>query len=114
MLSGQAEASLTITGIEPTAAASPSKIAPKNDRLFFVLPNYLTVENLDRFGPLCKDKVQALRENDVRAHHHFLRQRSLSDKLSVWGTNIMLNAVCNGAKEFWPDLRRTLRKSRAD
>ena len=52
MLSGQAEASLTITGIEPTAAASPSKIAPKSDRLFFVLPNYLTVENLDRFGPL--------------------------------------------------------------
>jgi len=52
VLSGQAEASLTITGIEPTAAASPSKIAPKSDRLFFVLPNYLTVENLDRFGPL--------------------------------------------------------------
>ena len=38
-------------GIEPAAPAQ-LQIAPKNDRLFWVLPNYLTVENRDQSGPL--------------------------------------------------------------
>ena len=38
-------------GIEPAAPTQP-QIAPKNDRLFWVLPNYLTVENRDKSGPL--------------------------------------------------------------
>ena len=38
-------------GIEPAAPTQP-QIAPKNDRLFWVLPNYLTVENRDQSGPL--------------------------------------------------------------
>jgi len=46
--------------------------------------------------------------------YHPRNQRTLSDTLSVWGTNIMLNAVCNVAKEFWPDLRQKLHKSKAD
>src|SRR5215469_8182298 len=37
-------------GIAPAAPAQP-QIAPKNDRLFWVLPNYLTVENRDQSGP---------------------------------------------------------------
>jgi len=41
-------------------------------------------------------------------------QRTLGNTLSVWGTNLMLNAICNVAKEFWPDLRRKLRHSKAD
>ena len=222
MLPVQAEASLKVTGTEPTAAAIPSKIATKNDRLFFVLPNYLTVENLDQFGPLAaktKFKLSAKTMSDpitisfigmiallgqarnsdpsygqglsgyakrygkfyadtgigtlmttsvfptllhqdpryfqlgsggvwhrtmysvsrifvVRADngdlqfnsseivgnavaagisntYHPQNQRTLGDTLSVWGTNIMLNTVCNVAKEFWPDLRHKLRKSRS-
>ena len=38
-------------GIERAAPAQP-QIAPKNDRLFWVLPNYLTVQNRDQSGPL--------------------------------------------------------------
>ena len=33
-------------------------------------------------------------------------QRTLTNTASVWGTNIMLNMMCNVAKEFWPDIRR--------
>jgi hypothetical protein len=42
--------------------------------------------------------------------YHPPNQRTLGSTLSVWGTDIMLNAVCNVAKEFWPDLRRKLHK----
>jgi hypothetical protein len=37
-------------------------------------------------------------------------QRTLGNTLNVWGTDILLNSLCNVAKEFWPDLRRKLRK----
>jgi hypothetical protein len=39
-------------------------------------------------------------------------QRTLGNTLSVWGTDIMLNTICNVAKEFWPDLRRKIRKQK--
>lgn len=42
--------------------------------------------------------------------YHSPSQRTLGNTLNVWGTDIMLNAVCNVAKEFWPDLRRKLHK----
>lgn len=42
--------------------------------------------------------------------YHSPSQRTLGNTLSVWGTDIMLNAVYNVAKEFWPDLRRKLHK----
>lgn len=38
-------------GPDPSMESS-QPIAPKNDRLFEVLPNYTTVESEDRFGPL--------------------------------------------------------------
>lgn len=37
-------------------------------------------------------------------------QRTLGNTLNVWGTDILLNTICNVAKEFWPDLRRKIRK----
>jgi hypothetical protein len=37
-------------------------------------------------------------------------QRTFSNTLSVWGTDVMLNTICNVAKEFWPDIRRKIRK----
>jgi hypothetical protein len=37
-------------------------------------------------------------------------QRTLRNTVSVWGTNIMLNMLCNVAKEFWPDIRRKVHK----
>ena len=33
-------------------------------------------------------------------------QRTLGGTLGTWGSNLTLNALCNIAKEFWPDLRR--------
>ena len=216
----EAQASPKVSpGVAPTAAAIPSRIAPKNDRLLFVLPNYLTVENRDQFEPLAakiKFKLSAKTMSDpitisfigmialmgqarksnpsygqglsgyakrygtfyadtgigtlmttsvfptllhqdpryfqlrsgriwhramysvsrifvTRADsgdlqfnsseivgsavaaglsntYHSPSQRTLGNTLSVWGTDIMLNAVCNVAKEFWPDLRRKLHK----
>ena len=44
--------------------------------------------------------------------YHSPNQRTLGNTLSVWGSDIMLSAVCNVAKEFWPDLRRKLHKPR--
>lgn len=208
---------------EPTAAEVPSKVAPKNDRLFFVLPNYLTVENRDRFEPLAaktKFKLSAKTMSDPitisfigaialmgqarnsnppygqglrgyakrygtfyadtgigtlmttsvfptlqhqdpryfqlgsggiwhRAMYSVSRifvtrgdlgdlqfnsseiagnavaagisnmyrsqnQRTLGNTVRVWGTDIMLNAVCDVAKEFWPDLRHKLHKSKSE
>lgn len=206
--------------IEPGATASPSKIAPKNDRLFFVMPNYLTVEDQQQFEPLSakmkfylsaktmSDPVTisfigalalmgqaqnsdpsygqgvggyakryatlygdtgistlmtasvfptllhqdpryfqlghggiwrrtvyamsrivvtrgdngAMQFNSsevvgtavaagISTTYHPQDQRTLGNALGVWGTNIALNALCNVAKEFWPDLRRKLHKS---
>lgn len=208
---------------EPTAAEIPSKVTPKNDRLFYVLPNYLTVENRDRFEPLStktKFKLSAKTMSDpitlsfigaialmgqarnsdpwygqgfggyakrygtfyadtgigtlmttsvfptlehqdpryfqlgsggiwhramysvsrifvTRGDHGDLQfnsseiagnavaagisnmyrpqnQRTMSNTLRVWGTDIMVNAVCNVAKEFWPDLRHKLHKSKPE
>jgi hypothetical protein len=42
--------------------------------------------------------------------YHPESQRSLGNTLGVWASDTMLNALCNVAKEFWPDLRRKLRK----
>jgi hypothetical protein len=42
--------------------------------------------------------------------YHPQSQRTLGNTLGVWGRDTMLNTVCNVAKEFWPDLRRKLRK----
>lgn len=42
--------------------------------------------------------------------YHPQNQRTLGNTLSVWGTDIAMNSVCNVAKEFWPDMRRKIRK----
>lgn len=44
--------------------------------------------------------------------YHPESQRTLGNTLGVWGTNIMLNTVCNVAKEFWPDIRRKIHKEK--
>jgi len=44
--------------------------------------------------------------------YHPRDQRTLGHTVSVWGTNVMLNALCNVAKEFWPDIRRTIHKQK--
>src|SRR5215831_8606697 len=38
----------------------------------------------------------------ISTTYHPRSQRSLGNALGVWGTDIMLNTVCNVAKEFWP------------
>lgn len=37
-------------------------------------------------------------------------QRTLDNTLNVWGADMLLNTLCNVAKEFWPDIRRKLHK----
>jgi hypothetical protein len=207
--------------VSPTAAATPSRVAPVKDRIFFLLPNYLTVESRDPFEPLpakLKFKLSARTMSDpitisfigmialmgqarnsnpsygqglsgyakrygtfyadtgigtlmttsvfptllhqdpryfqlgsggiwhramysvsrilvTRADngdlqfnsseiagnmvaaglsntYHPPNQRTFGNTLGVWGTQNMVNAVCNVAKEFWPDLRRKLHKPR--
>ncbi len=39
-------------------------------------------------------------------------QRTFGNTMSVWGTDILLNTICNVAKEFWPDLRRKIHNRR--
>jgi hypothetical protein len=40
--------------------------------------------------------------------YHPAEDRTLANTLSVWGTDIMWDAVANEAKEFWPDIRRKI------
>ena len=42
--------------------------------------------------------------------YHPQSQRTLGKTVSVWGTDTMLNMLCNVAKEFWPDIRRKFHK----
>lgn len=42
--------------------------------------------------------------------YHPESQRTLGNTVHIWGTDTLLNMVCNEAKEFWPDVRRKLRK----
>lgn len=44
--------------------------------------------------------------------YHPQSQRTLGNTVSVWGTDTMLNMLCNVAKEFWPDIRRKLHKQK--
>ncbi len=44
--------------------------------------------------------------------YHPAEDRSVSNTLSVWATDIMWDSIANEAKEFWPDIRRKLHKSK--
>jgi hypothetical protein len=39
-------------------------------------------------------------------------QRTFSNTVHVWGTDILLNTICNIAKEFWPDIRHKIHDHR--
>jgi hypothetical protein len=38
--------------------------------------------------------------------YHPAQDRTFSNTMSIWGTDVMWDAVSNVAKEFWPDIRR--------
>jgi hypothetical protein len=42
--------------------------------------------------------------------YHPPQDRSVANTMSVWGTDIMWDAVSDELKEFWPDIRRKLSK----
>jgi hypothetical protein len=44
--------------------------------------------------------------------YHPAEDRTFGNTLSVWGTDIMWDAAADVAKEFWPDIKRKLRKDR--
>lgn len=44
--------------------------------------------------------------------YHPAQERTISNTMSVWGTDIMWDAVSNVLKEFWPDIRRHFRKDK--
>jgi hypothetical protein len=44
--------------------------------------------------------------------YHPAEDRTVSNTMSVWATDVMWDAVADEAKEFWPDLRRKLHKSK--
>jgi hypothetical protein len=37
--------------------------------------------------------------------------RSIGDTLTRWGMQVMWDTVSNELKEFWPDIRRKIRKT---
>jgi len=49
----------------------------------------------------------------IASSYHPASQRTVGNTLGIWGTNLALNSLCNMAKEFWPDIRRKLRKPAA-
>ena len=52
------------------------------------------------------------RRGSISNAYHPPDQRTLGNTVSVWGTHVMLNALCNVAKEFWPDIRRKIHKQK--
>ena len=44
--------------------------------------------------------------------YHPRDQRTLGNTATVWGTGILMNMMCNVAKEFWPDIRRKFAKEK--
>jgi hypothetical protein len=44
--------------------------------------------------------------------YHPSQERTFSNTMSVWGTDIMWDGVSNVLKEFWPDIRRHFRKDK--
>jgi hypothetical protein len=44
--------------------------------------------------------------------YHPAQERTISNTMSVWGTDIMWDAVSDVAKEFWPDIRRHFHKTK--
>jgi hypothetical protein len=44
--------------------------------------------------------------------YHPAQERTVSNTMAVWGTDIMWDAVSNVAKEFWPDVRRKIHKQK--
>ena len=44
--------------------------------------------------------------------YHPEYQRTFRNTMTVWGTDILLNTICNVAKEFWPDFRRKIHNRR--
>lgn len=42
--------------------------------------------------------------------YHPEEDRTLTNTLSVWGTDVMWDTVSNVAKEFWPDIHRKIHK----
>jgi len=43
--------------------------------------------------------------------YHPQSERTLGNTLNVWASDLALNALCNVAKEFWPDVRRKFHHS---
>jgi hypothetical protein len=44
--------------------------------------------------------------------YHPAQERTFSNTMSVWGTDIMWDGVSNVLKEFWPDIRRHFQKKK--
>lgn len=44
--------------------------------------------------------------------YHPAQERTVSNTMSVWGTDIMWDAVSNVLKEFWPDIRHHFHKDK--
>jgi hypothetical protein len=44
--------------------------------------------------------------------YHPAQERTISNTMSVWGTDVMWDGVSNVLKEFWPDIRRHFRKDK--
>ena len=46
--------------------------------------------------------------------YHPAEDRSFSNTMSVWGTQLVWDGISNELKEFWPDIRRRLTRHKKD
>ena len=48
----------------------------------------------------------------IASTYHPAQDRSFSNTVTIWGTQIMWDGVANELKEFWPDIHRRFRKDK--
>lgn len=48
----------------------------------------------------------------IAAAYHPRQDRTFSNTMSIWGTDIMWDGLANEMKEFWPDIHRWVQKKR--
>jgi hypothetical protein len=82
-------------------------------RLFYSVSRMVVTRNDDgshgfNYSEIMGNAVAA----GISNTYHPQQERTLSNTASVWGTDIMWDAVSDVAKEFWPDIRRKIRKKK--
>ena len=109
--------SLTVHSTNPTVrplcTTPPSGVNCACHRVIYSLSQILVTRSDSGEGQFNYSEIvgNAIAAGILNVYHP-PDQRTLGHTVSVWGTDVMLNALCNVAKEFWPDIRRKIHKQK--